>query len=514
VHEVSKIMHERDLNYWIELIVRRRSTVLQIGAALFGLVLLGTLLWPPVYRSTAKILVQDNRAQYLVSSDLEASTPTRAAVMVKPVSQEDLNSEVELLTSTYLIKQALANLKPPLSYRGPAAQVHDAFELTLDLPAIGYHLLHGTPALTPGDQWALALERHLSSSPIKRSNIIEVSFRAHDPVWCKNFLSLLLNGYLEYHARISHDPQAQKFFQQQAGQLQSQLYASEDKLRAFQLQNGITDLPAQKQALVNRLSDLVGQYQRATSDVAFSREQVATLEGQLSHTPDRIAKETREEQNLALQQLKPQVMQLRAQRAELLSRYQPTSQRIKEIDAKLAAAERILAHEDHLEVQEKSTDVNPVWVTVDTNLEGAKVKAASLQASVKVIESEIQETHSQLDKMVNDAVAMERLQRQVTTDRETYLSYVRKSEEARTAQALNLNKILNVSIAQPPSTPLRPVFPNVLLNLLAGLVLGAALGVGVAYLEESHDERVFSATTIAEVSNLETVAILRNQASL
>ena len=280
------------------------------------------------------------------------------------------------------------------------------------------------------------------------------------------------------------------------------------------MQNGITDLPAQKQALVNRLSDLEGQNQRTSTDLAFAREQVTMLQTQLGATPNQVAKETRSVQNLALQQLKPQVAQLQAERAELLARYQPTSQRIQEIDAKLAAAQHILDHEDHLEVQEKSTDLNPVWVTVDTNLQDSRVKAASLQASVKVLDDEIQKLHVALDKMVNNAVAMERLERQVMTDRETYLSYVRKSEEARTAGALNLNKILNVSIAQPPSTPLRPVFPNVPLNLMVGLLLGAALGVGVAYLEEMQDERVFSAATIADVCNLETIAILRNQAEL
>jgi len=503
-------MYERGFDYWSELIVRRRSIVLQVAAALFGLIMLGTLLWPPVYLSTAKILVQDNRAQYLVSSDLQPNND-RTAMMVKPVSEEDLNSEVELLTSTYLIKQAIANLTPPSSILAPA---QSAFELMLRLPTMGYHLLHGTPTLTARDQWALTLERHVSSSPIKRSNMIEVGFRAHDPQWCHTFLAQLLNEYLDYHARISHDPQAEKFFGQQADLLKSRLYASEDKLRAFQLQSGITDLPAQKQAMVNRLSDLQGQYQRAATELAFAHEQVATLAGQLRDTPGRIAKETREEQNLALQQLKPQVMQLKAERAELLARYQPTSQRIQEIDAKIAAAQRILDHEDHLEVDEQSTDLNPVWVTIDTNLQDARVKADSLQASVKVLGDAIQQMHTQLDKMVNDAVEMERLQRQAMTDRDTYLSYVRKSEEARTAQALNLNKILNVSIAQPPSTPLRPIFPKIWLNLLAGLLLGIALGVAVAYLEEAQDERVFSAATIFEVGNLETIAVLRDQPQL
>ena len=217
-------------------------------------------------------------------------------------------------------------------------------------------------------------------------------------------------------------------------------------------------------------------------------------------------------QNLALQQLKPQVSQLKAQRAELLTRYQPNSQRIQEIDAKLAAAEKILSTENHLEVQEKSTDLNPVWVTVDTNFEQAKTNAAALAASQNALRDEIQKSRDELTQMVNNAVQVDRLERQVATDKEAYLSYVRKSEEARTAQALNLNKILNVSVAQPPTAPLKPVFPKVWLNLAAALLLAGALGFGAAMWEEERDERIYSTATIGDVSGLTTVAILRDQA--
>jgi uncharacterized protein involved in exopolysaccharide biosynthesis len=113
--------------------------------------------------------------------------------------------------------------------------------------------------------------------------------------------------------------------------------------------------------------------------------------------------------------------------------------------------------------------------------------------------------------MVNNAVVVDRLERQVANDKEAYLSFVRKTEEARTAEALNLNKILNVSVAQPPTMPLRPIFPKVWLNLIAGLVLAAGLGLGAAYLEEMQDERIYSAATIADVSGLATVAVLPEQ---
>ena len=111
------------------------------------------------------------------------------------------------------------------------------------------------------------------------------------------------------------------------------------------------------------------RYDHGTADLASAERQQATLQQELGSTPQRIGKEERSVQNNALQQIKPEVMKLEAERAELLTRYQPDSKRIGEIDARLAAAQRILDHENHLEVDEVATDLNPVWVTVKTNLE-------------------------------------------------------------------------------------------------------------------------------------------------
>ncbi|MGH7934195.1 MAG: GumC family protein [Candidatus Binataceae bacterium] len=506
-------MNRRDINYWIEMVLRRRKIAIRAGAVVFGLIVLGTFLWPPVYQSTAKILVQDNRAQYLVSSALkDGNTPQNAAIIANPVSEEDLNSELELLTSTHLIEQAIANIPMPLLYEGPAEQMMSTVSSAVNLPSVGYHLMHETPNLTPRDLWAIKLEHHLDSAVLKRSNVIEVSFRAHDPKWAQDFLQRLMNEYLAYHARISHDPEAQKFFAQQAEALQKRLYASQENLRAFEVANGITDLDAQRQALVQRLSDLQIQRARNGAQLASAHEQVTALQAQVNGTSQRIGEEEKSVQDLALSQLKPQVAELKAQRAELLTRYQPTSEKMKEIDAKLTAAEKILNHENRLVVQERSTNLNPVWVTLEQNLEQAKTSNAAGSATATALANEINQAHAELIQMDNNAVSMERLQSQVNTDQEAYLSFVRKSEEARTAQGLNLNKILNVSIAQPPTEPLRPIFPIIWLNLIAGMVLAAGAGLGAAYWEEERDPKIYSAAAISDVSGgLNTIAVLHEQ---
>ena len=137
-----------------------------------------------------------------------------------------------------------------------------------------------------------------------------------------------------------------------------------------------------------------------------------------------------------MQQLKPQVLQLEAERAELLSRYQPTSARIREIDAKLGAAHQILQHENHREVEESTTDINPTWATLDSDLADARSEAASLKATQVTQAKQAVALDQQLKSLASDGIEIERLQLQVDSDKQAFLSYVRKGEEARAADAL------------------------------------------------------------------------------
>ncbi|HVN28502.1 MAG TPA: GNVR domain-containing protein [Candidatus Binataceae bacterium] len=504
-------MNHRDLTYWTEMIFRRRVTVIEVAAVVFGLVVIGTIMWPPVYQGTAKIFVRDNRAELLVSPGMGPNSQQNPAVVSNPVSEEDLNSEMELLTSTYIIKRAIEPLQPPAHEKGIAAPVVNGVNYLLSLPGAGYRAMHAAPNLDSHEAWALDLGQHLSASIIKKSDIIEVNFRSHDPAWSKQFLDLLLSAYLDYHAHISHDPAAEQFFSRQAKLLQGKLDDAENHLRDFQIQSGITSVDDQRSGLVERLDQLQLAYDKNQSDLAFSEQQAASFKDLLDGTPARLSKETRQVQNMALAQLKPQVMQLRAERAELLTRYQPDSERIRQIDAKLAAAQKILDTEDHLEVSEKSTDINPLWVTENTNLNQAKAQVAALKASQDSIGAQVTETRKQLTDMASNVVILDRLQREVQNAKDAYLSYTRKSEEARAAEALNRSRILNVSVAQPATAPLRPVFPNVPINTAAGLILGLALGLVAAYRQEENDPKIYSSATIAELAGLEVVAVLNDE---
>src|SRR5579875_3024483 len=217
----------------LDVAFRRRRTVLRIALLVFGIILLLSVAWPPIYQSSAKILVQDNRAQFLVSPTLPSASGNQPAVMVSPVSEQELNSELTLLSSRGLIEQTLADMPTPRPAASILARALAPLIDVTNLPGWAYRLLHSGPVPTDRQRWALALEHNLSPWVIKRSDLIEVDFRSHDPLWAQRFLTALLAHYLDFHAQLSHDPQAEHFFTIQANLLQHKLDLAEEHLRAI-----------------------------------------------------------------------------------------------------------------------------------------------------------------------------------------------------------------------------------------------------------------------------------------
>src|SRR5579875_1323267 len=135
-------------------------------------------------------------------------------------------------------------------------------------------------------------------------------------------------------------------------------------------------------------------------------------------------------------------------------------------------------------MQEKSTDVNPAWEALEAQYAQTKVRLDTLKATQAELQKEILRDQNQLKGMTGDEIAIEEAMREVDVTREAYLSYPRKSEEARASGALNRSKILNVSVAEMPMMPLRPVFPNLPVNMAVAAVLATVLGLGAAWWEE------------------------------
>src|ERR1700691_2596423 len=84
------------------ILVRRKRQILVTFTLVVAGVTAGTLIMPKQYESHMKILVKNERADMVVTADSNTGTGYQGAV-----SEEQINTEIELLNSNSLLRQVV-----------------------------------------------------------------------------------------------------------------------------------------------------------------------------------------------------------------------------------------------------------------------------------------------------------------------------------------------------------------------------------------------------------------------
>jgi uncharacterized protein involved in exopolysaccharide biosynthesis len=448
---------------------------------------------------------------YVLSPALQTSNdPNAPVVNDRAISEQDLNSEMELLTQRRLIEQALAALAGREPARGALATT---LGTVFRMPGEISRMLHGGPSLSAVQRRALAIQTQVGAAVIRKSNMLEVSYRSRDAAWSREFLAALLDRYFALHAQIVHDARSEQFFEAQIRRLRQQLEGAEEHLRSVRERTGVLSFPDQSEAVVYQLSGFQAEYRKNQSRLDGVRRQITALEEGLRAAPIRLLKEIKSAPNPAYQHLRPKVLGIAITRDDILERYHSGSKMAREVTAQLNSARQLLEQENHTEVIERLSDLNPVWLGLASNLAQARVTEAALAASQQSLSGEIDTYQKESRRLADDGVLVEQAMREVEAEKEAYISYLRKGEEARAELELNESRIMNVVLAMPPSEPLEPRFPKFALNLLAGVLLALVTALGAAWWEERLDPTIYSVAAVVESAGEPVVAVLRSRES-
>src|SRR5215831_2744042 len=188
-------------------VFRRRGLVLFTFLAVLTGTILVTVMLPNRYDSRMKILVKNQRVDVAITP--EATNGLNAPTVDNDVSENQINSEIELLTSKDILTQVvnetgLAKAEPSLFSRAiPEAQrVEKAVN---------------------------ALTKDLVITPVRKANVITVSYTSNSPQLAAAVLNKLGDLYLEKHLKLNHPTGASDFFKDQADEYETQLKDSEQK---------------------------------------------------------------------------------------------------------------------------------------------------------------------------------------------------------------------------------------------------------------------------------------------
>jgi uncharacterized protein involved in exopolysaccharide biosynthesis len=446
-------------------VVFRQKRLVLISFVLILLVVVVSGALTPTYKAEMKILVRRERVDPIVTS--QQNSP--AQVIREEITESELNSEVELLNSQELLRKvAIANSlqSKQKSWQTWFAKSSEEVRIAKAVRQLG---------------------RSVKAEPLRKTNMISVSFESSDPDLAARALNSLASLYLEKHLQVHRRSGEFGFFDRETEQLRKGLSNAETRLTDFTREQGVVSAQLERDLTLQKASELEASLTQTQAALAETEQRIGMLEQQAASIPPRLTTQLRTADNpQLLQQMKSSLLALELKRTELLSKFEPTYRPVVEVEKEISETRAAIVGEKSAPVRDETTDQNPVYEWVKSELAKAHTDLSGLRARAVAIQTALAKYRGSARALQQAAIIQQDLQRTAKTQEDNYLLYQRKEEEARINDALDLGGILNVAIAEPPTVPALPARPFLVYALL-GVLLAATGSIGLAFTSDFLD---------------------------
>jgi len=414
------------------------------------------------YESHFKVLVRRGRFDPVAS----AQPASAMDVSRREISEEELNSEVELLRDEDLLKQVvtMAGLIPA------------------DIPAYERE--------SEIEHTARKVGRRLNVEAVKKSNLIQVSYKDTDAQRGARILTALSMAYVDKHTKLQRPSGEIQFFEEQTAESARRLHESEGEIVNFTRTSGVVSAALERDIALQRLGEADAMYRQIDQDRVETERTIASLKEQVKAFPSRSVTVKRWADNPELiEKLKTHLLDLQLQRTDLLTRFQPSYRPVQEIDEQIAQAKASIAAEALAPLRDETSDRDPNYEWARLELEKAEVRLQGLRAKENDANAQVGALRTTAQQMQARSIDQQDLMRTAKAEEDAYLLYLRKREEARIGDALDGQRILDVAIVEPPSAASLPVHSFAFYFALA-FGLSTMFAIGVAFTSEYFDSTV------------------------
>jgi uncharacterized protein involved in exopolysaccharide biosynthesis len=443
------------------MIYRRRWLAAGLFVAIFLIIAAATFMTPSIYVARAQILLKRERANSMISPS-EAT----GADLKPQISEETLNSEIEILKSTTLLREVLRTT-------GLYNQVISSLDTSGLDEEIGLEIAVAT------------LKKGFDSQVVPKSNIIQVTYESKDPRLAAEIVNALCHQYVDRHLEVHESQGIYNFFQKQSDVLHDTLRSTAALLKHFEAENGLIDPEKQRALMLQQLADYETRLSTARADEQTAAQQVEFLERQLAIEPDRVQDQTRDVSNKVLESLAKELVSLQFKYDELVQDEaadpQSKARLARSLKTRIAQVEEAIQREENAQRQDVAAEINRSMMELSTELTRARVRMIGYRAQENELANAISQLKRRMEHLESSSLIHEELRRQWELNQNNFLLYAKKQEEARISEALDREKVANVSIIDPASIPLTPARPNRKLNLAMGFLLALFVSAGTAF---------------------------------
>ena len=507
----------RDFHY---ILFRHKWKIILFFLGVMVTVTAGTFLLAETFRAEAKLLVRIGKENV----SLDPTATTGQTISIGQSRESEINSELEILKSRELALNVVDAIGPEVFLNPPeeespanASSPSRTPQWKREIKGKAKEIMGGLAVflqdiglITPlesREKAVIGLMKSLEIETQKNNNTLSLSYDAESPKFAQTVLARLIDLYLEKHMTAYRTPGSFDFFDRQAEQLKNQLAKTDEELKALKNRTGVASFEEQRKITLNRIGALQQDSEATGAALAISRAKVAELKEKLSGvSPTLVTQEMKSSSNQGVELMRARLYELRMKEQELLSKYTETSIPVKELRRQIAEAQAQLAKEEGTSRTDVTTAVNPTYQQLDLALITERATLSSLEAKARVVNDQLAGARSEI-KAINDTeLRIVNLQREVALQDTKYRKYSENREQARIDQALEMNKISNITVIQQATASQKPVKPKKALNLALGLFLGLIGGLGLAFFSEYLDHSIRSPEDVEEDLKLQLLA--------
>jgi len=419
------------------------------------------LLLPKNYEASSRVLVSTSDTSMSILSELGLSE-----VAMGLSSSDDQMANVI----------ALATTRPVL----------DELIWKLQLRNSDGKLLEMEEVLVAGLTGELEARANLEVTQQQGTDILVFTARTDDPELARLMADTAVAGAIaESQRRAKQDTQrARLFIEEQLGIVRGEFDRAMGEMASAQASEEILDLDAEMKAAIARLSELMLSFEE---NAALIQEVRGKIESQRAFQereavgavgPGTVA------QNARVKELQERLVTLRAQRASELVDKTEQNPDIVRIDRLLSMTEAELGlalDEQHL---------------LDPTVQQLQAQLAGLVSKGLEINEAIGRTTEKFGAYPDKMRRLSQLQLAAEAAEEVYKSLQEQTFQIGVAQAMLVSELQPIDPAKAPD---KQSSPKLVVNIVLGLLVGSAFGLGLAFLLEYIDDSVKTPEDVAEV---------------
>jgi polysaccharide chain length determinant protein (PEP-CTERM system associated) len=420
--------------------------------------------------------------RYLSSTLILVEQPTMPKDYVTPNVSDDLQERMQSITQQILSRTRLLH-------------IIDQFGL--------YASPHSQPS---PDQKVEKMRKDINIDLVRdaRNQItaFNVSYSSRNPQLAQQvtgeLTNLFINENLEVRQQQSED--TTQFLETQLEAARQSLAAQEDKIREFKAQH-VGEMPGQLASNLQILTGLQAQMQSEEDALNAARQQHVYLQSMADQyrtlqVPGKSADGT----TVGLPALDQQIQKLKTQLADLSSHYTDRHPDVRKLKEEIARTEKmrdqLLANQKNKSSEDNAdpgTDSaqTSLMAPIQSQLRSNQMEVTNREHSVASLKAKIEDYQGRLNQEPIREQQLADLTRGYDQSKTNYDDLLKKKNESKMATSMELlQQGERFRVVDPPSLPQKPEFPNRLKFCGIGLGIGLALGVVVAGVFETMDDRL------------------------